>query len=209
MAAFPDDFQDQLTLLMRLRRDVRRFRSDPVEEALVTHCLDAFRLAPSVGLSETWRLVRVQTPAARAAALANYKQANAAALAGYGGDEAADYSALKLSGMEEAPVHLAVFSDESSDKGRGLGAQSMPEMRRYSVVCAITLMWLRARAKGLGIGWVSILDAQALARRLDVPDDWVLVGYLCLGWPEAEGETPELETLGWEERRRDLPIETR
>lgn len=209
MAAFPDDFQHQLTRLMQLRRDVRRFRSDKVDEAVVSQCLDAFRLAPSVGLSETWRLIRVESAAARAATLANYERANAQALGGYDGPDANAYSQLKLSGMVEAPVQLAVFSDETSDKGRGLGAKTMPEMRRYSVVCAIALMWLRARAMGLGLGWVSILDDRDLIRSLDVPGDWALVAYLCMGWPEAESEVPELEMLGWEERHRDLPVEIR
>ncbi|QBF29930.1 5,6-dimethylbenzimidazole synthase [Thalassococcus sp. S3] len=209
MDAFPDDFQTQLFRLMRLRRDVRRFRTDPVDEAVLARCLDAVRLAPSVGLSEPWRILRIESPAARAAALENYREANAQALTGYDGDTAAKYSTLKLSGMAEAPVQLAFFCDDATDNGQGLGAQSMPEMRRYSVVGAITLLWLAARAEGLGLGWVSILDPDRLSRDLDVPDTWSLVGYLCLGWPEQASDTPELETLGWERRTPDLPIEIR
>ena len=209
MDAFSDDFQRQLTDLMRWRRDVRNFRTDPVDEAVLTRCLDAFRLAPSVGLSEPWRIVRVESDRARAAALANFQQANARALAGYDGNEKALYSKLKLSGMTEAPVQLAIYCDEETPKGKGLGAQSMPEMRRYSVVTAITLMWLAARAQGLGLGWVSILDPGQLSRDLDVPSNWVLVGYLCLGWPEDSSDTPQLETLGWDARTPELNLETR
>ncbi|MGV6802911.1 MAG: 5,6-dimethylbenzimidazole synthase [Ruegeria sp.] len=207
--AFTDDFRAQFDLLMRLRRDVRRFRTDAIDEAVLTRCLDAFQLAPSVGLSEPWRVIRVDSPAARAAALENFKAANDAALSGYSGERAKLYSRLKLSGMQEAPIHLAVFCDDDTDKGQGLGAGTMPEMRRYSVVSAITLFWLALRANGLGLGWVSILDPEQMARDLSVPDGWRLIGFFCVGYPLEMSDTPELETVGWECRRGALPIETR
>ncbi|MCQ0091155.1 nitroreductase family protein [Roseovarius sp. M141] len=175
MSAFTPDFQAQLADLMRWRRDVRRFRTDPVDEAALTRCLDAFNLAPSVGLSEPWRLMRVDSNAARAAALANFEAANADALAGYNGERAALYAGLKLSGMRDAPVHLAIWCDESTDKGAG-------------------------------VGWVSILDPARLARDLDAQQDWHLIAYLCIGWPEADSLTPELETAGWETRAPSLPV---
>jgi 5,6-dimethylbenzimidazole synthase len=209
MEAFSDSFRTDLSQLMRWRRDVRRFRSDPVDEALLMQCLDTFRLAPSVGLSEPWRIVRVISPELRQKSIENYQTANATALEGYDGEKAAMYSGLKLSGMSEAPEHIAIFCDESTSKGSGLGATTMPEMRRYSVVGAINLMWLHARSHGLGMGWVSILDAPKLCTDLDIPQDWSLIAYLCIGWPEANSTTPELETAGWETRRAALPIETR
>lgn len=209
MRAFSRDFQDDLRDLMRWRRDVRRFRADPVDEALLAEALSAFCLAPSVGLSEPWRLVRVDGASARAAVLANFEAANADALMGYSGDKAARYAGLKLSGMREAPVQLAVFSDEETDKGAGLGRATMPEMLRYSVVSALMLFWLAARARGLGVGWVSILDPDRLARDLDAPAGWRLVAYLCVGWPEDDAETPELERLGWEDRDQGLEVLTR
>ncbi len=150
MRAFSPAFRDELADLMRWRRDVRRFRPDPVPEAALSRCLEAMRLAPSVGLSEPWRVLRLRSAEARAAALANFEAANARALAGYEGEKAALYAGLKLSGMRDAPEQLAVFCDESTAKGAGLGAATMPEMRAYSVVAAITLMWLTARAEGLG-----------------------------------------------------------
>ena len=209
MEAFSDSFRTDLSQLMRWRRDVRRFRSDPVDEALLMQCLDTFRLAPSVGLSEPWRIVRVISPELRQKSIENYQTANATALEGYDGEKAAMYSGLKLSGMSEAPEHIAIFCDDSTSKGSGLGATTMPEMRRYSVVGAINLMWLYARSHGLGMGWVSILDAPKLCTDLDIPQDWSLIAYLCIGWPEANSTTPELETAGWETRRAALPIETR
>ena len=209
MEAFSDSFRTDLSQLMRWRRDVRRFRSDPVDEALLMQCLDTFLLAPSVGLSEPWRIVRVISPELRQKSIENYQTANATALEGYDGEKAAMYSGLKLSGMSEAPEHIAIFCDDSTTKGSGLGATTMPEMRHYSVVGAINLMWLHARAHGLGMGWVSILDAPKLCADLDIPQDWSLIAYLCIGWPEANSTTPELETAGWETRCAALPIETR
>lgn len=209
MPSFSPEFQTDLTELMRWRRDVRRFRTDPVDEVVLQDCLDTFLLAPSVGLSEPWRIIRVDSPAARAAALDNYTTANAKALEGYDGDKAQLYSRMKLSGMQEAPVQLAIFCDETTEKGSGLGALTMPEMRRYSVVAAITQFWLFARAQGLGVGWVSILDPDRLCRDLDAPEGWALVAYLCIGWPEAVSDTPELEHAGWENRRGSLPVMVR
>ncbi|QUJ78043.1 5,6-dimethylbenzimidazole synthase [Sulfitobacter albidus] len=194
---------------MRWRRDVRQFRTDTVDEALVTECLSTLSLAPSVGLSEPWRVIRVRTDAMRLKAIENFEAANARALQGYAGERAATYAKLKLSGMHDAPEHLAIFCDDATDKGAGLGAATMPEMRRYSVVGAITLMWLHARTHGLGLGWVSILDPDQLTRDLDVPEGWHLVAYLCLGWPKDVSLTPELETKGWEARAARLHVEDR
>lgn len=194
---------------MEWRRDVRRFRTDAVDEPVLDAALGAFLRAPSVGLSEPWRLVRLDSAASRFAALENFGAANASALAGYDGERAKLYATLKLTGMREAPVQFAVFCDETTSKGGGLGAATMPEMRRYSVVAAITQFWLTARAHGLGVGWVSILDPDQLRRDLDVQENWRLVAYLCVGWPESDDDTPELEQAGWETRRRHLPLETR
>jgi 5,6-dimethylbenzimidazole synthase len=111
--------------------------------------------------------------------------------------------------LREAPVHLAVFCDDATPKGAGLGAATMPEARAYSVVGAITLFWLMARAEGLGVGWVSILDPARLCADLDVPPGWAFIGYLCVGWPVADHDTPELERAGWEARAQHLWMEHR
>lgn len=209
METFSDAFRAGLHDLMRWRRDVRHFKTDPVPVHVLQACFESFSLAPSVGLSEPWRILRVTSPGARDKALENFRAANAAALQGYDGDQAKLYASLKLSGMQDAPVQVAVFCDEATTKGHGLGAASMPEMRRYSVVAAVTLMWLTARAHGLGVGWVSVLDPDRLARDLEAPEGWILVAYLCLGWPKEITLTPELETKGWESRADTLQIETR
>ncbi|WP_457646198.1 5,6-dimethylbenzimidazole synthase [Profundibacter sp.] len=206
MPDFSDQFRQEFTQLLRWRRDVRRFRTDPVEGAIVERCLATFNLAPSVGLSEPWRIVRVASQPARDAAIANFEAANADALKGYSGEKAQIYSGLKLSGMRDAPVQFAVFCDDETPKGQGLGAATMPETRRYSVVAAITQFWLAARAEGLGVGWVSILDPARLTRDLDVPAGWSLIAYLCVGWPEENKTTPTLQQVGWETRSTTLDI---
>jgi len=206
MPDFSDQFRQEFTQLLRWRRDVRCFRTDPVEGALVDRCLATFNLAPSVGLSEPWRIVRVNSKTARKAATANFEAANADALKGYSGEKAQLYSGLKLSGMHDAPVQLAIFCDDETTKGQGLGAATMPEMRRYSVVAAITQFWLAARTEGLGVGWVSILDPARLTRDLDVPAGWTLIAYLCVGWPQDVKTTPTLQSVGWETRSSTLDI---
>jgi 5,6-dimethylbenzimidazole synthase len=198
--AFGSEFRERLAALFAWRRDVRRFRPDPVDTDLVARLIAQCGLAPSVGLSEPWRFVMVESGPARAAAKENFETANAEALAGYSGDQARLYAKLKLSGMRNAPVQIAVFCDEDTPQGAGLGTQTMPEMRRYSVVCAVMQLWLSARAEGLGAGWVSILDPARLGQDLDVPENWRLIAYLCLGWPEEEHEDAELERAGWADR---------
>jgi 5,6-dimethylbenzimidazole synthase len=103
-------------------------------------------------------------------------------------------------------VHLAVCADETTGQGHGLGRQTMPETIRYSVVAAIQTLWLAARAEGLGVGWVSILDPEAARAMLDLPAGWTFVAYLCLGWPEEEHDDPELERHGWEQRSCETSV---
>ena len=201
MPEFDADFRRRLVELLTWRRDVRRFRADALPEGLLEHLLEIAALAPSVGLSQPWRFVLVEDLGRRAEVRQNFERANAAALAAYEGDEAQSYARLKLAGLDEAPVHLAVFADAGTRQGRGLGRRTMPEMIEYSAVTAIHTLWLAARAHGVGMGWVSILDPAAIARSLDVPEAWSLVGYLCLGYPLEADDTPALERAGWERRR--------
>ena len=126
---------------------------------------------------------------------------NAEALHAQDRERAGRYARLKLAGMEEAPCHLAVFADRSTDQGHGLGRQTMPEMIEYSAVTAVHTIWLAARAQGIGMGWVSILDPAIVAQLLRVPAEWKFIGYFCLGYPELDDTIPELQQMGWEERR--------
>ena len=196
---FDPAFRDQLDDLFRWRRDVRRFRPDPVAPELLDELLDLACLAPSVGNSQPWRFVRVDDVSRRAFITEDFRQANAEALAEYEGSKARLYASLKLSGLQEAPVHLAVFADEATDAGSGLGRRTMPEMLRYSAVLAVHTLWLAARSRHLGIGWVSIVNPDTVADILDVPPDWKLVAYLCIGHPQEEHDDPELKRHGWQD----------
>ncbi len=198
---FDSAFRARLHDLLRWRRDVRRFRRTPLAAGLLDRLIEAACLAPSVGLSQPWRFVVVDDPQRRRAVIQNFNRSNAAALSTYAADQASLYARLKLAGLEEAPCHLAVFADETTRQGHGLGAATMPEMLRYSVVAAVSNLWLAARAEGVGLGWISILDPAAVIETLDVPADWRLIGYFCLGYPAAEDDTPELEREDWEHRR--------
>jgi 5,6-dimethylbenzimidazole synthase len=197
---FDAAFRERFAELLRWRRDVRRFRADAIDPGLIEKLLRLASLAPSVGLSQPWRFVLVETEQRRQAIRDNFALANDAALNGYAGERQARYARLKLEGLSQAPVHLAVCADETTAQGHGLGRQTMPETIRYSVVGAIQTLWLAARAEGLGVGWVSILDPQATCAALDLPTGWHFVAYLCLGWPEEEHDDPELERHGWEQR---------
>ena len=139
--------------------------------------------------------------------MSNFEAANRDAAAAYDPEAREDYLALKLAGLREAPVHLAVFTDMAVEEGRGLGRQTMPEMLTYSTAMAIYTLWLAARAENVGVGWVSIFDPVAITRILGVPETWVFTGYLCLGYPVEDADTPLLHRAGWQEdTQRDWDV---
>jgi 5,6-dimethylbenzimidazole synthase len=197
---FDSQFRNRFRDLLIWRRDVRHFRDTPIPESTFRELMDLIRLCPSVGLSEPWRFVRLNTPEKRCAIREEFERANADALSGYEGERQSLYAKLKLAGLEAAPIQLAVFADRSTAKGAGLGRRTMPEMIEYSVVSAITALWLGARMHGIGLGWISILDPARVNLIVGAPDTWRLIAYLCLGYPESEATIPELERAGWETR---------
>ena len=197
---FDKAFQRKLDDLIRWRRDVRRFRADPLPDALLAELVGIAALAPSVGNSQPWRFVNVADAARRRRVIADFEACNKLALGDYEGEQARLYASLKLAGLKEAPVHLAVFCDAATGLGHGLGRKTMPEMLSYSVVGAVTTLWLAARARGIGVGWVSILDPDEVKAALEVPQAWALIAYLCVGYPEEEHLEPELQRAGWQAR---------
>ena len=201
---FDDAFRASLRELLEWRRDVRRFRAARPPEGALERLIELATHAPSVGLSQPWRFVIVEDTARRRAVRDEFERCNAAALAAQAGERAKLYASLKLAGLDEAPLQLAVFADRSTAQGHELGRRTMPEMIEYSAVMAIHTMWLAARAEGLGLGWVSILEPARIAEILEVPPAWRFIGYLCLGYPQGEDEVPALERAGWDERR---PVE--
>jgi 5,6-dimethylbenzimidazole synthase len=198
---FDEAFRERLRDLFVWRRDVRRFRREPLPAGTIERLIETACLSPSVGLSQPWRFVTVENETRRRAVVDDFRARNGEALAAYSGEAAARYAALKLAGLEQAPCHVAVFADRATDVGAGLGRRTMPEMAEYSAVAAICTLWLAARAEGIGLGWVSILDPARICEILEVPNDWIFIGYLCLGYPEHDDDTPELERAQWERRR--------
>jgi 5,6-dimethylbenzimidazole synthase len=199
--AFDAIFRAQLQLLLEWRRDVRCFRRGALPDGLLERLIATATCAPSVGLSQPWRFVAVEQPERRMAVRCSFEHCNAEALAAQSSDRAAVYARLKLAGLDDAPVQLAVFADHGTTQGHALGRRTMPEMIDYSAVAAIHTLWLAARAEGIGMGWVSILDPIAVTQALDVPADWRLIGYFCLGYAADDDVVPTLERVGWEQRR--------
>lgn len=193
-------FQAEMDALLRWRRDVRRFKADALPDGLMEDLLALAALAPSVGNSQPWRFVFAESETIRRQVREHFTACNAQALNDYEGQQAKLYAQLKLSGMDQAPVQLAVYCDLRTQMGHGLGKRTMPETLQYSVVMAVHTLWLAARARGVGVGWVSILEPAHIDRILDVPQGWALVAYLCIGYAEEEHLDPELVRHGWQER---------
>jgi len=193
--------EQRATLLdvLTWRRDIRHFRTDPVDEAALARLQSVMDLAPSVGNARPWRVLRVDAPDLRAAVRDNFTAANARAAAQYSGTKAQEYHKLKLAGLDRAPVQLAVFTETGPAEGHGLGRQTMPETLRQSTAMAIHTLWLAARVENLGLGMVSILEPEGVARLLDVPKTWEFTAWLCLGHPEFDDDTPLLHRAGWQE----------
>jgi 5,6-dimethylbenzimidazole synthase len=195
---FDEGFRQQFEELLRWRRDVRSFRSDPVDSRLLEHLLGLASLAPSVGYSQPWRFVLVESPACRESIRASFEHCNRKALKSYSGEKAKLYANLKLAGLRDAPVQLAIFVTTNTKQGSGLGRITMPETLEYSAVLAVYALWLAARTYGLGLGWVSILDPIEVNRGPNIPNSWKLIAYLCIGYPREDNSSPELLRRGWE-----------
>lgn len=195
---FSADFRRELETLFAWRRDVRHFQRAPLPVGAMDELLEVACHGPSVGNAQPWRFVQVQSPERREALALAADVCKQAAGEAYASERGALYNGLKLHGLREAPEIVAVFCDEAAETGHGLGRATMPETLCWSVVAAIQTLWLAARARGIGLGWVSLVDPAAINLVLGVPVDWRFVALLCLGYPEAESLTPELVRHGWQ-----------
>ena len=185
------------------RRDMRHFRPDPVDPALLQRLLWAAHHAPSVGFMQPWRFIRVTSRALREqmhALVETERQATAQAL----GERQDDFMRLKVEGLLDAGEVVVVALADEREK-HIFGRRTLPEMDLASVACAIQNMWLAARAEGIGLGWVSIFDPLELARLLGMPDGARPVAILCIGHVEAFYPRPMLEMEQWAER---MPIDS-
>jgi 5,6-dimethylbenzimidazole synthase len=208
---FSDEDRAALYRVIDGRRDVRAFRRDPVPDETLRRILLAAHHAPSVGLMQPWNFIVVNDPAVKARVKDVFVRENERARLRYAGERAALYDSLKLEGIEEAPLNLCVTCDRSRSGPHVLGRNSIVDTDVYSTCCAVQNLWLAARAEGVGVGWVSILDNDALHEILAIPSDVVPVAYLCLGYPREFLDEPELQRRGWAQRLAldDLVFENR
>lgn len=193
---------DTQTLLriMRSRRDVRGndFLQTPVEKKNLDLILEAALCAPSVGYSQPWEFILIDDDTIKQTIHKNFQNENVKATSIF--EDRPEYQSLKLEGIIEAPLNIAVLYSPSKDPV--LGMTSMDKMGEYSVVCAIENMWLMARTLGIGMGWVSILDEASVLQSLNVPQEKKLIAYLCLGYVDNFASEPELKTLNWEKEKK-------
>jgi 5,6-dimethylbenzimidazole synthase len=195
--AFSEEEKAGLYRAIRERRDIRRFRPDPLPAATVARILEAAHHAPSVGFMQPWDFILIRDAKIRGLVHAAFRRANAEARERFTGERQQQYTALKLEGILESALNLCVTCDRDRFGPVVLGRTCQPDMDLYSTVCAVQNLWLAARAEGVGVGWVSILHADELASILTLPSHVVPIAYLCLGYVEEFPPAPELQTAGW------------
>ena len=199
--AFPAQWRDGVYEAIRRRRDVRRFRPDPVPPELLARVLDAAHHAPSVGFMQPWNFTVIADRRTRQQVHELFQRERLAAAQFFDEPRRSQYLSFKLEGILDAPVNICVTCDPTRTGSEVLGRNSIPETDVYSTCLAVQNLWLAARAEGLGVGWVSILKQPQLRSILGMPPHVIPVAYLCLGYPEDLPDQPELERAGWLPRR--------
>jgi 5,6-dimethylbenzimidazole synthase len=198
---FSDEERRGVYRAIHERRDVRsRFVRASLPDDVLARILNAAHHAPSVGFMQPWEFIVITDALVRHAVRQQFEETNARAASAYRGERRELYDRLKLEAIEDSAVNLCVTCDPTVARGHGLGRRTMPETAMYSAVCAIQNCWLAARAEDVGVGWVSIIDVDAVRQILAIPDHIIIVGYLCLGYVSGFDAGPELEAKGWEQR---------
>ena len=185
--------------VIRERRDMRHFRPDPLDPALLERLLQAAHLAPSVGFMQPWRFIRLTDRSLRTqvhALVDAERQRTALAL----GERQDEFMRLKVEGILDCGEVLVAALMDGRER-HIFGRRTMPDMDLASVACAIQNLWLAARAEGIGVGWVSLFDPEQLGRLLRLPSGARPVAVLCLGQVDTFYEKPMLEQEGWARRQ--------
>jgi 5,6-dimethylbenzimidazole synthase len=199
--AFSAAERETLYRVMRARRDIRRFLPQAVPADVLGRILEMAHYAPSVGFMQPWNFILVSSLELRRQIKTLFESVHAQQQEQIESAERRElYASLKLEGILEAPLNLVVTCDHRRDAPFVLGRGPMPETDLYSTCLAIQNLWLAARAEGVGVGWVSILDRTATEQLLGLPPGVQLVAYLCLGYPIEFADKPMLETVGWKNR---------
>lgn len=181
------------------RRDIRgnNFLAKKVKKRDIKKILHAGINAPSVGFSQPWKFIVIEDEKIKNRVHKEFKNSYEKSKKHFKNRPV--YNSLKLEGIKEAPVNIAVFYKKPKQKI--LGQTSQKKMGEYSVVCAVQNMWLMARSLNIGMGWVSILKPKKVHEILDISSEYKLVSYLCVGYPKEFLDIPELEILGWEKKK--------
>ena len=197
---FDRDDANKLLEIIKARRDVRgnRFLDTPIEDEKLNTILEAGISAPSVGYSQPWKFVVIKNTQIKENIFNNFSDENIKAKEIFKDKEL--YKNLKLEGIKETPINIAILYEEPSKET--LGSTSMKRMGEYSVVCAVQNMWLMARALNIGLGWVSILDANKVLKEIQAPKNSQLIAYVCLGYVDKFYQESELKTLGWDREKK-------
>jgi 5,6-dimethylbenzimidazole synthase len=206
-AAFGEVEREAIYRVMRSRRDIRHFLPDPIPDEVLRRILEMAHLAPSVGFMQPWNFLLITSIEIRGQIKALFEETNAQELARIENPGQRElYPQLKLEDILEAPLNIVVTCDGRRDAPFVLGRAPMPQTDVFSTCLAIQNLWLAARAEGVGVGWVSILDKQAIEQLLRLPPGVHLVAYLCVGYPTEFRPRPMLEEVGWKHRQplRDL-----
>lgn len=196
---YPEAEREAIYKVISERRDIRRFRPEPVPEELLRRVLEAAHRAPSVGLMQPWRLIVVRDPATRVA-VRQLAQRERIRQADRFDERARQFLDQKIEGVVDAPLGICVCCDHGDPAAEVLGRGTIPETDVYSTACAIENLWLAARAEGLGVGWVSFYRPEDLRKLLGIPPRVDPIAYLCVGWPDERPVRPGLEAAGWSER---------
>jgi nicotinate-nucleotide--dimethylbenzimidazole phosphoribosyltransferase len=199
--AFPQDSRSAFYDVVGARRDVRRFRPDPVDPQILRRVLAAAHMAPSVGHSQPWRFIVVADPGTRdrAGRMADEQRLRQARQ--LDPEAARRLLDLQLEGIREAPLGVVVACDRRTPAAGVLGRATFPDSDMWSCACAIQNLWLAARAEGLGVGWVTLFEQQDLKDLIGAPEGVETLGWLCLGWPDERPPDPGLERAGWSRRQ--------
>ncbi len=199
--ALPDRERAAIARVVAARRDIRRFRPDPVPEALLLEVIHAAHQAPSVGHSQPWRYVIVRDPLTRVRAASMADSARIAQAAGLEPDYGRQLLDLDLEGIREAPVGLVVCCDRRVPAAGVLGRATFADADMWSCAASIQNLWLTARAFGLGVGWVTLFEPRDLLALVHAPPGVETLGWLCVGWPDERPPLPGLERRGWSKRQ--------
>ena len=181
--------------VIKERRDMRHFTNEALEDGLLMRLLTVANQAPSVGLMQPWRFIRI-TDNTLKAAIKTLVETERNITADLLNQRKNDFLKLKVEGISECAELIMVALPEGREKHL-FGRRTMPDMDLASVACAIQNMWLAARAEGIGLGWVSLFDPIELANLLNMPEDSRPIALLCIGHVEQFYEKPMLIEQNW------------